>query len=102
MKKTITVLLALCMLLSILTGCSGQPQASGETTQPSSTAQSTVSTLADKVEEVQAPIALKYVFLILSFRLRPITWVLSQTMTTRRLCPAPAMIPVRALCWTDP
>ncbi len=65
MKKMITALLALCMLLSVFTGCSTQPQTSSETTQPNSTAQSIANNPVNNVAEVEAPTAPKYVFLFI-------------------------------------
>ena len=65
MKKTITVLLALCMLLSIFTGCSTKPQTSSEASQPNSTAQPTTNNPVDNMTDVEAPTAPKYVFLFI-------------------------------------
>lgn len=65
MKKTITVLLALCMLLSIFTGCSTKPQTPSEASQPNSTAQPTTNNPVDNMTDVEAPTAPKYVFLFI-------------------------------------
>ena len=65
MKKTITVLLALCMLLSIFTGCSPKPQTPSEASQPNSTAQPTTNNPVDNMTDVEAPTAPKYVFLFI-------------------------------------
>lgn len=65
MKKTITVLLALCMLLSIFTGCSTKPQTPSEASQPNSTAQPTTNNPVDNMTDVEVPTAPKYVFLFI-------------------------------------
>ena len=65
MKKIVTALLALSMLLSVLTGCSARPQAPSETTQPSSTAQSVANEPVNRAAESETPAAPKYVFLFI-------------------------------------